>query len=177
VVDAEQLMSNRVLEGYTPIYSTNGYSAAGTALAASAIQPGTAGSKLDGGTAYGGTSPFYCVPIWVGKFDTLSLQFSCAATGSPNGSLIMQSCDDPGNQGQGGNQSNYPDSSLINWCTQSFWDETLGLFATARALVGAQSYKMTVPILSSKWWRLQWTNTSGTGLFIARITCKGDGGR
>ena len=169
-------MSTRIVT-VTLTSSTNGYSAQGTAVKASAIQPGTAGALFDGNTAYGTGGPYYSVPVWVGDKDTLSLQFSCSATGSPLGSLIMQGSNDPGNASQGGNLSNLPDVTLLNWGTVSFWDETLYQFATARAVSGAQSYILTIPILSVKWWRMQWTNTSGTINIIARLTAKGDGGR
>lgn len=169
-------MSTRNLV-YTLVSSTDGITPQGTKVGASAIQPGTAGALFDGGTAYGAGGPFYSVPIWVQDKDTLSLQFSCPASGTPLGSFIIQGSNDPGNQGQGGNAGNTPDSSLTNWSTLSFWDESLGTYVQARAVSGAVSYGATIQVFPMKWFRIKWTNTSGTINITARVCLRGDGGR
>lgn len=170
-------MSTRLVEGYTLVSSTDGLTAQGTKVAATSIQPGTPGALFDGGTAYGAGGPFYSVPIRVSDKDTVGLQFSCPATGSPLGSFIIQGCNDPGNQNQGGSLSQLPDSSLLNWSTLSFWDESLGTYVQSRAVSGAQSYGATIQVFPMKWFRIQWTNSSGTIKITARVTLRGDGGR
>lgn len=172
-------MSTRIV-GVTLISSFDGINAQGTKVAATAIQPGTPGALFDGNTAFSvGTAsgPVYSVPVWVGDKDTIGLQFSCAATGTPSGTFILQGSNDPGNQGQGGNIGQVPDSSLLNWSTLGFWDESLPQYVTSRVVSGAVSYLCTLQVISCKWLRLKWTNTSGSCNIIARLMLKGDGGR
>jgi hypothetical protein len=70
-----------------------------------------------------------------------------------------------------------PDVNLINWATISFFDEALSTLVTTRPVVGAQSYLLTVQMLSGRWWRVLWTNTSGTAALIIRAQVKANGGR
>jgi hypothetical protein len=172
-------MSTRIA-GVTLTSSFDGINPQGTKVSATAIQPGTAGSLFDGNTAYStGTAggPVYSVPIWAGDKDTIGFQFSCPATGSPSGSYIIQGCNDPGNQGQGGNMGQVPDGSLANWSTLSFWDELTFAFVATKTVSGAVSLMSTLQIFSAKWFRFKWTNTSGSALITARAMFKGDGGR
>jgi hypothetical protein len=115
----------------------------------------------------------YSVPIYVANKDLVGVHLTCSSTGSPNGSLSMQSTNDI--SAQEGNR--IPDVNLINWATISFFDEALSTLVTTRPVVGAQSYLLTVQMLSGRWWRVLWTNTSGTAALIIRAQVKANGGR
>ena len=137
------------------------------------LNPLAASKLFDGAAANVVSANVYSVPFWCGNKDTLCLQVSCAATGSPNGSFAMQGSNDYSQLESQGKV----DATVLNWSTLSFWDEALGSQVQSKAVVGAQSYMATIQVYGPGWWRMLWTNTSGTALLIAKIRIKADGGR
>lgn len=128
-------------------------------------------TKFDGTTVINANA--FSTPILVNARDGIGLQVSAPSTGSPNGSFALQvSNDKPASE-----LSAIPDKLLANWSTVSFWDETTGAWAQSKAFVGAQSYMVTIPLISARWIRFVWTNTSGTANLTVRAQFKSDGGR
>lgn len=114
------------------------------------------------GLVYDGTvtksANFIAQPILVEKVGTLGIQFSCPATGTPLGSFALQGSNDVSKQ-EGNNK---PDSYLVNWSTLSFYDEATGSTVQSKAVSGASSFMVSIPVVSPRWLRIVWTNTSGT---------------
>jgi hypothetical protein len=127
--------------------------------------------------AYDGTQTISAnstsVPIKVEDKDTICVQFSCPATGTPNGSIALQGCNDYARM----EGEVIPDANLKNWSVLTFWDEALGVWAQSKAVSGAQSYMLTIPVVGARWLRMVWTNTSGTVAPTISVMQKGDGGR
>lgn len=129
----------------------------------------TDGLAFDGTNAW--NASVYSEPFRGPNVDAFSMQVSCLATGTPNGSFALQASNDvPANDLT-------PDGNLKNWSTISFWDEATGAWAQSKAVAGAQSYMVTVPGFSPRWFRFAWTNTNGAANLIVRVQTKGDGGR
>jgi hypothetical protein len=132
----------------------------------------TANQVLDGTSTISAT--FNSLPVWVKSNDTLGLQVSAPSTGAPTGTFALQGSNDL--SAQEGN--NKPDVNLKNWSTLSFWDEATGAWVQSKAFAGAAaSFMATIQVLSPRWLRLVWTNTSGTALLTVRVQSKSDGGR
>lgn len=133
--------------------------------------------RLDGSNTY--SSNFWSLPALLKSADTVGIQFSCLGTGSPNGTVAFQGSNDVSEYEsvQGPFNGQNVDTNLLNWATMSFWDEATGLWLQSKAVSGASSYLFTIPILSPRWLRMSWTNSSGSVAPIAKIAVKSDGGR
>jgi len=150
-----------------------------------AILPGPppAPQAYDGSyTITGNGALAYSVPMLVQNKDTIGLQVSCLNTGTPNGTFSIQVSNDVSTQ----ETNDLPDGSLIHWATCSFWDESTGLWVTSKAISGVPaggfpsggtSLMASIQVLSARWWRMLWTNTTGSVNLIAKAAIKADGGR
>lgn len=117
---------------------------------------------FDGTNAIGANR--FGVPFLVERCGTMSLQVSCPVTGAPNGSFALQGSNDVSLQ-----ESRYqPDTNLVNWSALSFFDEAAGATVQSKAVAGAQSFLISIPIVSPRWMRFVWTNTSGTANLTVR---------
>lgn len=130
------------------------------------LNPDVPPVKLDGSVAYAAT--FTAMPFRVERVGTLSIHVSCPATGTPNGSFAIQGTNDASSrEGSGGNDNT--DANMVNWATLSFFDEATGLTVQSKAVSGASQFIVTIPIVSSRWVRLVWTNTSGSANLTVKV--------
>lgn len=120
------------------------------------INPSADGLHYDGTLTKGAN--FFTQPLLTKAVGTLSIQFTCTATGTPLGSFAIQGSDDISLQ----ESFEKSDTNVKNWSTLSFFDEGAGATVQTKAVSGAVSYIVTIPVVSSRWIRFAWTNTSGT---------------
>lgn len=121
------------------------------------INPSTDGFHYDGSQTKGAN--FFTQPTLTQAVGTLSIQFTCPATGTPLGSFAIQGSNDISLQEGNGEHS---DTNVVNWSTLSFFDEAAGATVQSKAVSGAVSFIVSIPIVTTRWIRFAWTNTSGT---------------
>ena len=126
------------------------------------VNPSTDGVRFDGSTPWG-TSVF-SQPFYVESVGTLAVQVSCPATGTPSGSFAFQGSLDASAQ----ENRRLPDVNLVNWGTLSFFDEATGVTVQSKTVSGAQSFIATIQVVSPRWIRFAWTNTSGQASLTVR---------
>lgn len=113
--------------------------------------------KLDGYTL---SQNFYTVPVMVKSIDGWSIIFSCPATGSPSGTLVVQASNDEGSkENSSGGQA---DASMTNWYNLYFWNDVTAAWVNSLTVSGASSIFIEDSDCTYRWLRLFWTNTSGS---------------
>lgn len=141
-------------------------------ISSDGINPIAAPNLFDGTNAIAANR--FSVPFLTKYHDTLGLQVSAPATGTPNGSIALQASNDI-SQLEGSN--GYPDANTVNWSALSFWDDATASWIQSKAFAGANSFLFTLQVHSARWLRMVWTNTSGSALLTARLQVKSNGGR
>lgn len=106
-----------------------------------------------------GTASFSSEPIYIGDIYGFSVQFSCPATGSPNGSFTLQYSDDIER-----NQDGTPGSLVANWVNIPN--------VTAITASGSAVLDIREAVCYARWLRVVYTASSGSITATVKVNMK-----
>jgi hypothetical protein len=129
------------------------------------------GTALDGASTTI-TASTYSVPIMTHKWDRIGLVLAAAAGSTLVGALAMQGSSDV-SQNEGKGSATESDANLLNWAPLSFLDQSTGqVIQTKNINTGAFALGFVLDDFGFRWYRIQFTFTSGSGLLIAKVSLK-----
>ena len=125
------------------------------------------GTKLDASVQ---TASFNSAPFHVGRVLGYVVVVSCPSTGTPDGTVKLQGSIDLPN-----GDSDHPDVGVATWFDLTLYDEATGAAVVSQAVSGASTISFTETDCFYKWFRLVWTETSGSITITAKCQFKGIG--
>lgn len=118
-------------------------------------------NPLDG---YVVATSFNSSAIPVHRDTGFSVALSCPSTGSPNGTVKLQACNDVERR------ENVPDANLTNW----FDVASGGNRVVSASVTGPGVYHLTDPECMYRWLRVVYTRSSGSITATVRVHLKAD---
>jgi len=128
------------------------------------------GQNLDGATVTI-SAAFVSVPVEIKDLDAFSIQFSTPAGSTLVGSISLEMSND-----QSGQETTMtPGVLLQNWVPSiQFFDEAGAALATTKAVAsGANQFILSIRNCTTRWVRLRFTFTSGSGKPTVTLQQKG----